>query len=78
MPEESSISEEDLEKALKDAGMTEEEFSDQVPSQQTKSTLLKKSEADYENLAKTNEKTQALDQDEIDKLLEESSKKRLI
>jgi len=75
MSEESHISEADLEQALKDAGMTEEEFSDQVPGQQTELNLLKKSEADYENLAKTNEKTQALDQDEIDKLLEEFSKK---
>jgi hypothetical protein len=75
MSEESHISEENLKQILKDAGMTEEEFSNQVPGQQTESTLLKKSEADYENLAKTNEKTQVLDQDEIDKLLEEFSKK---
>ena len=55
--------------------MTEEDFSDQVPGQQTESTLLKKSEAYYKNLAKTNDREPALGQDEIDKLFEEFSKK---
>ena len=74
MSEESSISEADLEKALKDAGMTEEEFSNQVPDQPAESNLLKKSEQDYENLVKTNEQAPILDQDEIDRLLAGLSK----
>jgi len=58
MPEESSISEEDLEKALKDAGMTEEEFSDQVPSQQTEPQFLKANEQKYKDLNELKKKHQ--------------------
>ncbi len=69
MSEEAHISEADLEKALKEAGMTEEEFSGSVPVQPIEQQLSKEAEKKYESLNEKEDKQKSLSQAEIDQLL---------